>query len=142
MSWAIASSILRMFSACCSSCECVENLDSFVTPSTSWATSAPKRSSTSARLYSVSSGTSWRRAASMAGRVEAELREDQGGRDRVRDVRLARRPQLALVGDDGEVEGAGHGRGVGPGRGGRDLREELPTQDRQRPVGGPLAASG
>jgi hypothetical protein len=37
--------------------------DSFVTPSTSWATSAPNRSSTSVRLYSVSSGTSCRSAA-------------------------------------------------------------------------------
>ena len=55
-----------MFSACCSSWLWVPNLDSFVTPSTSWATSAPKRSSTSVRLYSVSSGTSWRSAASMA----------------------------------------------------------------------------
>ena len=66
MSWAIASSIFRMFSACCCSWLWVLNFDSFVTPSTSWATSAPKRSSTSVRLYSVSSGTSWRSAAWMA----------------------------------------------------------------------------
>ena len=66
MSWAIASSIFRMFSACCCSWLWVLNLDSLVTPSTSWATSGPKRSSTSVRLYSVSSGTSCRSAASMA----------------------------------------------------------------------------
>ena len=66
MSWAIARSIFRMFSACRSSCEWVENLESLVTPSTSWATSGPKRSSTSARPYSVSSGTSCRSAAAMA----------------------------------------------------------------------------
>ena len=66
MSSAIASSIFRMFSACCCSWLWVLNLDSFVTPSTSWATSGPKRSSTSVRLYSVSSGTSCRSAASMA----------------------------------------------------------------------------
>ena len=66
MSWAIASSILRMFSACCCSWLWVLNLDSLVTPSTSWATSGPNRSSTSVRLYSVSSGTSCRRAAWMA----------------------------------------------------------------------------
>ena len=63
MSSAIASSILRMFSACCSSCEWVENLDSFVTPSTRWATSGPKCSSMSVRDWSVSSGTSWSSAA-------------------------------------------------------------------------------
>ncbi len=66
MSSAIARNIFRMFSACCCSWVWVLNLDSFVTPSTRWATSAPKRSSTSDRLYSVSSGTSWRRAASTA----------------------------------------------------------------------------
>jgi hypothetical protein len=44
----------------------VLNFESFVTPSTSWATSAPNFSSTSVRLYSVSSGTSWRRAAWIA----------------------------------------------------------------------------
>ena len=63
MSWAIARSIFRMFSACCSSWEWVENLESFVTPSTRWATSAPKCSSMSASDWSVSSGTSWRSAA-------------------------------------------------------------------------------
>ena len=55
-----------MFSACCCSWLWVLNFESFVTPSTSWATSAPKRSSTSVRLYSVSSGTSWRSAAWIA----------------------------------------------------------------------------
>ena len=52
-----------MFSACCCSWLWVLNFDSFVTPSTSRATSAPKRSSMSVRPYSVSSGTSWRSAA-------------------------------------------------------------------------------
>ena len=63
MSSAIARSIFRMFSACCCSWLWVLNFDSFVTPSTSRATSAPNRSSMSVRLYSVSSGTSWRSAA-------------------------------------------------------------------------------
>ena len=66
----------------------------------------PNRSSTSVRLYSVSSGTSWRSAAWMAVRVEAEVGEDLGRGDRVGDVRLAGRPPLAVVGVDGEVEGA------------------------------------
>ena len=55
-----------MFSACCCSWLWVEKRDSLVTPSTSWATSGPKCSSTSVRLYSVSSGTSWRSAAWIA----------------------------------------------------------------------------
>ena len=38
--------------------------------------------------------------------VDAELGEDLGRRDRVRDVRLARRPDLEAVGLHGEVEGA------------------------------------
>ena len=63
MSSAIARNIFRMFSACCCSWLWVLNFESFVTPSTRWATSGPNRSSTSARLYSVSSGTSWRSAA-------------------------------------------------------------------------------
>ncbi len=47
MSCAIAMIILRKFSACFSSCESVaeaENLESLVTPSTSWATSGPNSS--------------------------------------------------------------------------------------------------
>ncbi len=63
MSSAIARNIFRMFSACCCSWLWVLNFESLVTPSTRWATSGPKRSSTSARLYSVSSGTSWSSAA-------------------------------------------------------------------------------
>ena len=66
MSWAIASSILRMFSACCCSWLWVLKRDSLVTPSTSWATSGPKCSSTSLSANSVSSGTSWRSAAWIA----------------------------------------------------------------------------
>ena len=62
-SLAIATSILRMVAACCSSRESKRIRSSFVTPSTIWATSAPKRSSISAVVISVSSTASWRRAA-------------------------------------------------------------------------------
>ena len=95
-----------MFSACCCSWLWVLNFDSLVTPSTRCATSGPKRSSTSARLYSVSSGTSCRRAAATATGSMPELGEDLGRGDRVGDVRLARRADLARVGLDREVEGA------------------------------------
>ena len=106
MSSAIARNIFRMFSACCCSWLWVLNFDSLVTPSTRCATSGPKRSSTSARLYSVSSGTSWSSAGGDGDRVDAELGEDLGRGDRVGDVRLARGADLARVGLDGEVEGA------------------------------------
>ena len=66
MSSAIARNIFRMFSACCCSWVWVLNLDSLVTPSTRCAISGPNRSSTSARLYSVSSGTSCSSAAATA----------------------------------------------------------------------------
>ena len=98
MSSAIARNIFRMFSACCCSWLWVLNFDSLVTPSTRCATSGPKRSSTSARLYSVSSGTSWSSAAVDGDRVDAEVGEDLGRRDRVGDVRLARRADLASRG--------------------------------------------
>ena len=42
-------------------------------------------------------------------RVEPELGQDLGGRDRVDDVRIARGALLALVGGDREVEGAPDG---------------------------------
>ena len=106
MSSAIARNIFRMFSACCCSWLWVLNLDSLVTPSTRWATSGPNRSSTSARLYSVSSGTSCRSAAVDGDRVDAEVGQDLRRRDRVGDVRLARGADLARVGLDGEVERA------------------------------------
>ena len=93
-----------MFSACCCSWLWVLNLDSLVTPSTSWATSAPNLSSTSVRLYSVSSGTSWSSAAWIAIVSMPELGQDLGRGDRVGDVRLAGRPRLAVVGGDREVE--------------------------------------
>ena len=104
MSSAIARNIFRMFSACCCSWLWVLNLDSLVTPSTMCAISGPNRSSTSARLYSVSSGTSWRRAAATAtgsmpssARIWAEAMGcvtygSPGG------------PDLHAVGLDGEVE--------------------------------------
>ena len=107
MSSAIARNIFRMFSACCCSWVWVLNFDSFVTPSTRWATSVPKRSSTSVRLYSVSSGTSWRSAASTAiGSIPSSARiwaEAIG----MGHVRLARRPLLAGVGLDRHVERPG-----------------------------------
>ena len=106
MSSAIARNIFRMFSACCCSWVWVLNFDSLVTPSTRWATSAPNRSSMSSRLNSVSSGTSWRRAAWTAIGIDAKVGQDLGRCDRVGDVRLARRSGLAGVGLDREVERA------------------------------------
>ena len=113
MSSAIASSIFRMFSACCCSWLWVEKRDSFVTPSTRWATSAPKLSSMSVRLYSVSSGTSWSSAASTAIGSMPRSATIWADGDRVGHVWLAGGPWLALVRVDREVERPVDARQVG-----------------------------
>ncbi len=60
MSFAIATTILRKFSACFSSCVFAAlNCDSFVTPSTSSAISPPKSSAMSSLVARVSSIVSW-----------------------------------------------------------------------------------
>ena len=63
MSFDIARNILRRLSACFSSIELTSIDVSFVTPSTSSETVAPKRSVRSSRVADVSSTVSWRRAA-------------------------------------------------------------------------------
>ena len=65
MSSAIASSILRMFSAWCCCSERIEIRPSLVTPSTSLATSGPNSLVSSGVVSSVSSTVSWRIAATI-----------------------------------------------------------------------------
>ena len=60
MSRAMATSILRKFSAWRSSRLAKASLPIFVTPSTSSAMSSPNRSTSTALLVAVSSSTSWR----------------------------------------------------------------------------------
>ena len=119
-----------MFSACCCSWLWVLNFDSFVTPSTSRATSGPNRSSMSWRPYSVSSGTSWRSAAVTAtGSIpsSAVIWADAIGWVTYGSP-VARR--WSCVGLDGEVERLLHGRQVG-------LRVVLADgRDELRPEGG------
>ena len=98
MSSAIARNIFRMFSACCCSWLWVLNFDSLVTPSTRWATSGPKRSSTSGEAVLGVLGDVVEERRLDRDRVDAELGEDLGRRDRVGDVRLARRADLRLRG--------------------------------------------
>ena len=93
-----------MFSACCCSWLWVLNFDSFVTPSTSRATSGPNRSSMSVEAVLGVLGDVVEERRGDRDRVDPELGGDLGRRDRVGDVRLAGRPALALVGLDGEVE--------------------------------------
>ena len=78
MSSAIARNILRMFSACCCSWVWVLNLDSFVTPSTSLATSGPKRSSTSVEAVLRVLGHVVEERGLDGDRVDAEVGEDLG----------------------------------------------------------------
>ena len=62
MSLAMATTILRKFSACFSTLVFpAENWESLVTPSTRSATSSPKSSAISSRVARVSSMVSWRR---------------------------------------------------------------------------------
>ena len=147
MSSAIARNILRMFSACCSSWLCVLNFDSFVTPSTRWATSAPNaprcRQAGTRCPPGRRGGARPRRR-----RVQADLGEDLGRRDRVRDVGLARRPPLAAVGLDREVEGPvdrpGRAAGGGPrprrGAGAERRRASPDPVARGAPAAAPPAA--
>ena len=106
MSSAIARNIFRMFSACCCSWLSVLNRDSLVTPSTSRATSAPKRSSMSEVPYSVSFGHVVEELGLDRDRVEEEARQDLGRGDRVGHERLAGGPRLVAVGLDREVDRA------------------------------------
>ena len=94
-----------MFSACCCSWLWVLNLDSLVTPSTSWATSAPEALLDVGQAVLGVLGDVVEERGLDGDRVDAELGEDLGRGDRVGDVRLAGRPALARVGLDGEVEG-------------------------------------
>ncbi len=67
MSRAIATTILRMVSACAESPYLT--LSSLVTPSTSWATSSPKSARSSSSVYAVSSTVSCSSAAISVGWV-------------------------------------------------------------------------
>ena len=78
--------------------------DSLVTPSTSWATSLPKRSSTSERRVLGVLGDVVQELRLDRDRVDAEVGEDLGRRDRMRDERLARCALLVAVGLDREVD--------------------------------------
>ena len=64
-SFAIATSILRMVAACCSSLESKRIRSSFVTPSTIAATSGPNEEVIISTVIEVSSTESCRRAAAM-----------------------------------------------------------------------------
>ena len=66
MSFAMAISIFLIFSACLCSLDEKAILEIFVTPSISFATSAPKSFSTSSSVVGVSSTTSCRSAAQIA----------------------------------------------------------------------------
>ena len=105
MSRTMASSILRKLSACASARLLNWIWSSLLTPSTSSATSVPKRVVISSLAVGVSSMTSWRIAAISVCGVEPQVGEQVGDRDRVRDVGLARAAALALVGLEREVVG-------------------------------------
>ena len=97
MSPAIATIILRTFSACASSRVWNWSLSSFVRPSTISATSSPN----SPRIVSSDDGGVLdgvvQEPGLERGRVQPEIREDQRDRERVLDERFARQPVLPGV---------------------------------------------
>ena len=102
---AIASSILRKFSACASSCVSNSILSSLETPSTRSATGLPKLLrdlglGDRGVLHHVVQQRGGQRL-----RVEVPLREDVGDGERVRDVGLARLAELPVVRGLAEVVG-------------------------------------
>ena len=109
-----------MFSACCCSWLWVLNFDSFVTPSTSWATSgAEALLDVGQAVLGVLRDVVEERGLDRD-RVDPELGEDLGRGDRMRDVRLAGRASLALVRVDGEIERLADGFEVAAGVLGED----------------------
>ena len=109
----MATSILRIVAACCASLELNWSRSSLVTPSTTRATPSPKVCLNGLeRQTGVLHGVvQERRGHGLL--VEAELGHDRRHRDRVRDVRLARAPELPLVRPGGGPAGRhDHGRVV------------------------------
>ena len=113
MSSAIARNILRMFSACCCSWLWVENSAELGDAVDELGDlGAEALLDVGQAVLGVLRDVVQERRLDRD-RVDAELGEDLGRRDRVRDVRLAGRPALALVRLDGEVEGPLDGGEVG-----------------------------
>ncbi len=103
---AMATSILRMFSAWCSSAVRTWILPSLVTPSTSLATWSPNfLADVVPRDVGVLDGVVEDGGGERVD-VQAQIREDAGHSQRVLDVGLACQPELAVVGFLGHVVGA------------------------------------
>ena len=94
---AIASSSLRKFSACSARCETRSSFLIFVSPSTSVPMSSPNCLSISAsrRLGVFDRVVQERR--DDRGVVELKIRQDRGDLERMRKIRVARRPVLGAV---------------------------------------------
>ena len=105
-SLAIATSILRMVAACCSSLESKRSRSSLVTPSTMAATSLPNSSSRSPRRDLGVLDRVVEEGGGDRGVVEADVGHDAGHRQRMVDVPLARVAELVPVGVGGDLVGA------------------------------------
>ncbi len=136
MSSAIDRNIFRMFSACCCSWVWVLNLDSLVTPSTSWATSAPNRVLDVLEAVLGVLGDVVEEPGLDGHRVDPQVGQDLGRGDRVGDVRLAGRPLLVAVGLDRQVEGPADRLEVRLGVVPLEAGQELPAEGLEGPPGG------
>ena len=121
MSWLIASTSLRKFSACLVRSDCSSSRVSLVTPSTRPAISVPKRCSISGSLTGVSSITSCSSAGGDAGGIEPVAGQDVGDRERMGDVGIAVLALLRAVRLPGEHVGGVDQAGIGLGIVGADF---------------------
>ena len=129
MSSTIASSILRKFSACRSSLDENEIAPSLVTPSTTWATSAPNSSLMRSIGVCVSSTMSWSRPGGDCHDVQLHVGELVRHLERMDQVGLAGMADLSLVLEGREDVGPPEQFDVGIGVAGPDLFNEVLEPD-------------
>ena len=125
MSSTIASSILRKFSACRSSLDENGIAPILVTPSTTWATSAPNSSWIRSIVRQRVLDDVVEEPGGNGDDVELHVGQEIGDRERMDEVGLARMADLALVLEGREDVGPAEQLDVGVGAVGPDLFEEV-----------------
>ena len=141
-SLAIATSILRIVAACCASRESNSSRSSLVTPSTIAATSSPNsRHEVGERDRRVLDRVVQQRAGERDV-VETEVGEDHRDAERMRDVRVARAPDLVAVRVARDLVGALDQRDVGAVVPRAHRVDQRPHASRPRSTAGAAVATG